>query len=454
MARQSTLRKLACCAIVALSTFSYFSLVVAQGNRSQVGKLAACSEGVRPIFRVPVDSKSSNIGRKMRQTPIRKRLVAQDAAPTESLGFVREKPAVGPCVQTENGFMVPYKTTIPGTEIEFEMIPIVGGKFLMGSPANEEDRMDDEGPQFEVTVEPFWIGKYEVNWAEYRRFMQLHDIFKKFEGSGIRKVTDDRGIDVVTAPSSLYDPSFTFQAGTQDRGPAATMTQFAAKQYTKWLSLTSSAFYRLPTEAEWEYACRAGTTTRYSFGDDVDELDEYAWHEDNSDGNRHPVGQKKPNPWGLYDIHGNVAEWVLDEYTETGYSKFNGQPQTVESAFQQPTKLYPRVVRGGSFDLAAEDCRSDARLGSEDRDWKDEDPNFPKSPWWYTTEPATGVGFRLLRPLKIPPTREAQDAFWKADVPEILDDVIQRVRQEGRGALGIVDEKLPAVINEQRHQKK
>ena len=384
---------------------------------------------------------------------------AQDPAnapadPAQTLGLVSARPAEGPYVETDRGFMVPYKSTIPGCEIEFEMQPIAGGIFLMGSPETEEDRAADEGPPFEVTVEPFWIGKFEVTWAEYRRFMLLHDIFKKFESAGIRKVADDRGIDVVTAPSTLYDPSFTFMAGTQDRGPAATMTQFAAKQYTKWLSLTSATFYRLPTEAEWEYACRAGTTTRYSFGDDAADLDRYAWYEDNSDGNRHPVGQKKPNPWGLFDMHGNVAEWVLDQYSETGYANFAGRKQTVESAFAQPTKLYPRVVRGGSFDLAAEDCRSAARLGSHDRDWKEQDPNFPKSPWWYTTEPATGVGFRLLRPLNAPPTREAQDAFWKADLASILNDVISRVRQEGRGALGVVDETLLKAIQENYPPKK
>lgn len=387
-------------------------------------------------------------------------LTAQDAVTIQyspddtKLGWSDQKPAQRPFVETERGFMVPYKGIIPGTSIEFEMIPIAGGKFMMGSPEAEEDRLDDEGPQFEVTVEPFWIGKYEVTWAEYRRFMLLHDIFKKFQGDGIRKVADDRGLDVVTAPSSLYDPSFTFQAGTDDRGPAATMTQFAAKQYSKWLSLTAQQFYRLPTEAEWEYACRAGTTTRFSFGDDAADFDQFGWNEDNSDGNRHPVGEKKPNPWGLYDMHGNVAEWVLDEYTENGYSKFDGKPQTVESAFQQPTKLYPRVVRGGSFDLPAEDCRSAARLGSEDRDWKDEDPNFPKSPWWYTTEPATGVGFRLLRPMNPPTARDAQEAYWKADVPQILNDAISRVRNEGRGALGIVDEKLPQAIEEHFKPKK
>jgi formylglycine-generating enzyme required for sulfatase activity len=374
-------------------------------------------------------------------------------AADKNLGIVAERPSSGPFVPCDNGFMVPYEAVIPGTDVRFEMVPIPGGRFRMGSPPDEEGRLDDEGPQFEVEIEPFWMGKFEITWAEYRRYMALHDIFKRFEGAGIRQVTDDRAIDVVTAPSSLYDPSFTFLAGAQDRGPAASMTQFAAKQYTKWLSLTSDIFYRLPTEAEWEYACRAGTTTRFSFGDDIDKIDEYAWHEDNSDGERHLVGEKKPNPWGLYDMHGNVAEWVLDAYSETGYGELSTQLQTVASAFRKPTKLYPRVVRGGSFDLAPEDCRSAARLGSEDRDWKEEDPNFPRSPWWYTTEPATGVGFRLLRPLRPPTSREEQESFWRADLDEIHEDAVSRVRQEGRGALGLVDDKLPAAIEQNAPKK-
>ena len=370
-------------------------------------------------------------------------------SPSETIGIVSSKPESGPFVEIEGGFMVPYTSKIPGTDIEFTMIPIQGGKFMMGSPEDEEDRRDDEGPQFEVIVEPFWMGKYEVTWLEYKKYMQLDKVFKALNGKGLRKVNLENEVDAVTAPSSLYDASFTFADGEGDNQPAATMTQFAAKQYTKWLSLMSNTFYRLPTESEWEYACRAGTTTAFYFGEDADDLDEHAWNIETSDDERHPVGQLKPNPWGLYDMYGNVAEWVLDEYDEGGYTHVEaGVLATTETAFRKPTKLFPRVIRGGSWELEPEDCRSAARVPSDDKEWKIEDPNYPKSPWWYTDSPALGVGFRLMRPLKTPATKEAKVLFWDADIESIVDDAKNRIRDNGRGAYGTVDSNLPREISE------
>ncbi len=366
---------------------------------------------------------------------------------SNTLGIVTVKPAKMPFVELPNGrFMVPYTTTIPGTDIEYHMVPIAGGKFMMGSPESEEDRRDDEGPQFEVTVKPFWMGKYEVTWAEYKKFMAMDSAFKSFKQNNLRVVDPEDMVDAITAPSELYDPSFTYEAGEEPDQPASSMTQFAAKQYTKWLGLMSETFYRLPTEAEWEYACRAGTTTAYYFGDDPDELEDHAWFADNANEERNTVGTKKPNPWGLYDMHGNVAEWVLDQYDEAGYQHIDGDSATTETAFNKPTKLYPRVVRGGSWELEAEDCRSAARLGSDDEDWKAEDPNFPKSPWWYTDPPGLGVGFRLLRPLEAPATREQMEAVWGADIEEIWDDARDRIESNGRGAFGSSDAELPEDI--------
>ncbi|HND52487.1 MAG TPA: formylglycine-generating enzyme family protein, partial [Pirellulaceae bacterium] len=277
------------------------------------------------------------------------------------------------------------------------------------------------------------------------QYMRLHNIFKKINGAGLRPVTPELEKFVVTAPSNLYDPSFTFQLGEDLKLPAATMSQFAAKQYGKWLSGITGQFYRLPSEVEWEYACRAGTTTAYSFGDDPKLLGEFAWFFGNSKEATHPVGQKKPNPWGLYDMHGNVAEWVLDEYAETAYAKLQGEPRKAGSTIAWPTKLYPRVVRGGCWDDDAERLRSAARRGSHDDDWRAEDPNRPQSPWWFTSQPALGVGFRLVRPLS-PAPLDARPKYWDADIESIRDDSNRRIDKDGRGARGIADPQLVPLV--------
>jgi formylglycine-generating enzyme required for sulfatase activity len=370
------------------------------------------------------------------------------AEKAETLGIVKEKPESGPAIEIEGGFMVPYEATIPGTDVKYTMLPIPGGKFMMGSPEDEEDRNDDEGPQFEVTVEPFWMGKYEVTWAEYKKYMGLYENFQAMQRSGIRKVTAENEVDAVTSPSSLYDAEFTYAEGEGPKEPAATMSQFAAKQYTKWLSKISGSFYRLPTEAEWEYACRAGTTTPFYFGDDMGDLEDHCWHEENSEEVRTDCGQLKPNPWGLYDMYGNVAEWVLDQYDEDGYTHVEeGASVTVMEAFRKPTTLFPRVARGGSWESVPEECRSASRLASEEM-WRNEDPNNPKSPWWHTDSPALGVGFRVIRPLNVPKTQKEKNAFWDADVESIMDDVKSRIEFQGKGAYGVADPGLPKDIED------
>ena len=152
-------------------------------------------------------------------------------------GLQADRPESGRFVEVDGKFMVPYRTTIPGTDVSFEMVPISGGTFTMGSPESEADRSADEGPMVTIKVEPFWMGKHEVTWEEYERYMSLDEAFKNLHRKGIRKITEENEIDGVTAPSELYDPDFTYDAGEGPRQPAATMTQFAAKQYTKWLSL-------------------------------------------------------------------------------------------------------------------------------------------------------------------------------------------------------------------------
>ena len=369
---------------------------------------------------------------------------AQDVA---ELGFAATKPAEGNAVKIAKGFLVNYSQAIPGSNVRFEMLPIPAGKATIGSPNSEADRTADEGPTFQVEVEPFWMGKYEVTWAEYQEFMKLCDIFEKFNDLKIRQVTKDNEVDAITAPSKLYDPSFTYQSGEDPDLPAVSMSQFAAKQYTKWLSLLTGQFYRLPTEAEWEYACRAGTTTAYSFGDDPSQLDDYAWHTDNSDWESHPVGQKKPNPWGLYDMHGNVAEWVLDEFDAQHYASFAGKLVPARKTIRWPTVLFPRVLRGGSWDHEIKDCRSAARIQSNDDEWRSYDPNSPQSPWWFASDESQVVGFRIVRP-SVPPPKSEWNKYWDADLEEIARVATQRIEQEGRGERGLVDPDLPKAIKQ------
>ncbi len=369
---------------------------------------------------------------------------AQSEESLKSLpGYSTERPAEGPAVEHAGGWLVPYETTIPGTEVSFRMIPIPGGNYAMGSPESEPGRSADEGPVRKADVEPFWMGECEVTWAEYNLFMRLYYQLKEFESRGMRPVTDDNRIDAITAPTPLYEPDFTFEYGDDPQQPAVSMTQYAARQYTKWMSAITGQQLRLPTEVEWEYACRGGTQTAWSFGDDASVLGEYAWFAGNTEetGTRQ-VRQKKPNPFGLYDMHGNAAEWVIDAYADYQPADLlRGAVDWVRSSTPDP-----RAVRGGSWEFTAERTRSASRMGSDDEAWKEYDPNLPKSPWWFTTDPARGVGFRLLRPVN-PIDREAIEEFWKIDCDDIRYDVQDRL-SEGRGVLGIVDRDLPAAIKE------
>lgn len=341
-----------------------------------------------------------------------------------------------------------YTRTIPGSKVKFEMVAIPAGTFRMGSPPDEVGRQDDEGPQVQVNVPAFWMGKYEVTWAEYHQFMKLCSIFDGFNELGIRQINDDNRVDAISAPSKLYEPGFTYETGDDPRQPAVSMSQFAAKQYTKWLSLLTGEFYRLPTEAEWEYACRAGTTTAFSFGESPELLTEHAWFFENAgdDYATAKVGQLRPNPWGLHNMHGNVSEWVLDQYDADHYEKFSDETVNASDFINWPTRLYPRVLRGGSWYVEETgECRSATRVASDDDEWRSSDPNVPQSPWWFASEEGQTVGFRIVRPAVSPP-RTKQERYWEAGLEQIQDHVDRRIDKEGRGERGIVDPHLPEAI--------
>ena len=192
------------------------------------------------------------------------------------------------------------------------------------------------------------------------------------------------------------------------------MTQHSARTFCQWLTMKTGRYYRLPTEAEWEYACRAGTNTAFSFGDDPKQIGDFAWSFDNSDEKYHKVGKKKPNPWGLHDMHGNVAEWVLDAYNTKFYGSSTGN--AAKNPLNIPLTEYSRVVRGGSWDADPEMARSAARVASV-LDWKQQDPQLPQSIWYFTD--ALHVGFRVVRPLTEPSDEEKAAKWDKSEPPQI-----------------------------------
>ena len=291
--------------------------------------------------------------------------------------------------------MKAYTNNIPGTTVTYSAVPIPGGEFLMGSPEGEKGRTNNEGPQHKVKISPFWMGRTEVTWNEYELFMYPDQ--ERALTVDTNSPYLDKASDAVSRPTKPYvEMSFGMGKGEY---PAISMTQHAANKYCQWLSAKTGHYYRLPTEAEWEYACRAGTTTAYFFGDDASQMKAYAWYADNSDFKYQKTGRKKPNPWGLHDIYGNVLEWCLDQYDPNAYANPPAQDSWVKS-----TKPYPHVARGGHWDdenLAM--LRSSVRRFS-DRAWKQQDPQLPKSIWYHTD--AQFLGFRVVRPLKVPPPEE------------------------------------------------
>ena len=307
---------------------------------------------------------------------------------------------------TAEADMKPYSVTIPGTQVSYHMVAIRGGEFTMGSSPGEAGRKPDEGPQHKVKISPFWMGKCEVTWYEFELFM-FADQERKFKDQIATDPYVDKISDAVSRPTKPYT-EMSFGMGKEDF-PAISMTQHSANKYCQWLSAKTGEYYRLPTEAEWEYACRAGTTTAWSFGDDPSMLGEYAWYEKNSDFKYQKTGTKKPNPWGLHDMHGNVIEWCLDQY-KPNYDQF--ATATANDPWVKASTPYPHSARGGSWDDSPEKLRSAARRYS-DKIWKVQDPQLPKSIWYHTD--AQFLGFRVVRPLTVP-APEVLFGVWNSGV--------------------------------------
>ncbi|TVZ16995.1 formylglycine-generating enzyme family protein [Maribacter sp. MAR_2009_72] len=294
-----------------------------------------------------------------------------------------------------------YVQPLDGSQLQLEMAAIPAGKFLMGSPALEHNRNKDEGPVHEVSLSAFYISKYEITWEIYNLFVNrtIDSVVQNNKAKDL-----ELGMDAIAGATVPY-VDMSLGMGTGKGLPVGNITHYAAAQFCKWLSAKTGHFYRLPTEAEWEYSARAGTSTAYYFGDDPNLLKDYAWYYENSNDTYHPVGQKLPNAWGLYDMHGNVTEWTLDHYVPEAYST---RVVHTQSPWEQLATSYPHTVRGGSYYDDAEYVRSAARLGSTEN-WKMRDPQFPKSKWWNTDAPF--VGFRVVRDPNIPNENEIHK-YW------------------------------------------
>ncbi|MDG3005211.1 formylglycine-generating enzyme family protein [Paludisphaera mucosa] len=278
-----------------------------------------------------------------------------------------------------------YTEAIPDSAVRFDMVAIPGGTFAIGSPSGEAGRGGDEGPRRSVTIRPFWMGRAEVTWDEYAEFRKGGNISNRTNAEALAK-----DADAVTRPTPPY-PDETRGYGREGY-PAIGVSHHAAMEYCHWLSKKTGKIYRLPTEAEWEYACRAGTNTIYFFGDDPKELARFAWFDDGANETPQPVGRKAANPWGLHDIVGNASEWCLDRYVAEAYARLPEDRPSVGPVILLKEAPHPHVARGGSWADPAAACRSASRRGS-DATWNQMDPDGSIRWVW----DADFVGFRVVR---------------------------------------------------------
>ena len=281
-----------------------------------------------------------------------------------------------------------YSEKIPNSDLSIEMIFIQGGEYSMG---NKNSNVNTQ-------ISSFWMSKYEITWEIYNLFMEFDQSNKLeyiIDGDTIK-------VDGISKPTTPYT-DMTFGMGYEGF-PAVNMTHFAASKFCKWLSLITGNYYRLPTEAEWEYACRSGTSSDYYYGDDISLIDEYSWNKNNSDNSYQRVGQKIPNKWGLHDMLGNVSEWVADSYDDNIFKS----KKLKKDPFIFNESKYPKVYRGGSWNDEPSSLLTHKRFYS-DNSLQKRDPQIPKSQWWNTDAP--NIGFRIVRVNK-DDSESHRNMFW------------------------------------------
>jgi formylglycine-generating enzyme required for sulfatase activity len=252
-------------------------------------------------------------------------------------------------VETQN----PAPIQVVQTPGGLEMVVIPAGSFLMG-----DNGVPDESPAHKVWISSFWMDRREVPQEQFRKYQMSDPSHFKGPGQPLERIN--------WTDAAMF---------CNERSMAEGLTP--CYDESTWACNFDANGYRLPTEAEWEYACKAGTSTRYSFGDEVRQLKDYAWFNEDASGKTHPPGQRKPNPWGLYDMHGNVAEWCNDRYAKDYYSSSPDRDP------RGPDKGNERVLRGGSWKSSADACRSTYRAS---------DPSIND-----TCLAADTIGFRCVR---------------------------------------------------------
>lgn len=294
-----------------------------------------------------------------------------------------------------------FTEKIPGSGASFKMIAIPGGSFKMGSPDNEKFRNPDEGPVREVQVNQFFMGEVEVTWDEYLAFFAQTSRSGK---TGVMAIGPAEDVDAIVGATPPYGQPD--QGWGKGKRPAISISYHAAETYCQWLSLKTGKTYRLPTEAEWEYAARGGWETPYFFeGDpryfmkkkflsskrDTTMINRYVVYKENSQAKTQEPSFVLANPFGLKNMLGNVGEFCSDWYAPDAYSK---ECQGVISDPRGPSAGTEHVVRGGNYQSTAAQVRAASREQTHTEQWLRTDPQSPKSIWWYSD--CFYVGFRVV----------------------------------------------------------
>lgn len=298
-----------------------------------------------------------------------------------------------------------FTEMIPGTPIAFNMKAIPAGTFAMGSSDDEQFHQPDESPVRNVRLTQFFMGETEVTWDQYFAFYKETMSEGRTLPATVYANNSRADVDAISGPTPPFGiPDQGWGAGER---PAITMTHYGAQTFCQWLSKKTGKKYRLPTEAEWEYAARGGTQTPYffpgepkAFSDDgfwrfmIDAdtavITRYAIYGKNSNGRTQEPSAVLSNSFGLKHMLGNVPEYCSDWYSESAYSDGTGEVSDPRG----PSDGTEHVVRGGDYNSDASALRSAARSKTNHEAWLKTDPQQPKSIWWYSD--IKGIGFRIV----------------------------------------------------------